>query len=1186
MRTRPDSAVQSHALLYSSVLGSFFAATLAVTTARTPTPKAIDFNRDIRPILAENCLKCHGPDDEARKAKLRFDLQAEARKPAKSGNIAIVPGAPEKSELISRITASDPDDLMPPPKTGKKLTPAQIQLLRAWISQGAPYAAHWSYVKPNRPALPSVKSQRWARNAIDRFILARLEKEHLKPSPEADRYTLIRRLSLDLTGLPPSVEEADQFVKDRNPSAYENLVDRLLAKPSFGEHWARLWLDLARYADSAGYADDPPRTIWAYRDYVIKAFNANKPFDRFTVEQIAGDLLDDADDDVETGTAFHRNTMTNNEGGTSDEEFRNAAVVDRVNTTMSVWMATSMGCAQCHTHKYDPISQREYFQFFAFFNNTEDADLKDESPLFDLYTPEQKQQLAKIHADIAKLEKTIKTSTPALVASETNWETHFPVGHEWLSLKPAEAQARDGGSISIAESNTLKIAPQQRAELYTIRLPLQTERIAGVRIEALPSPAETGSDEQLNRSYLITHVAAKVISPETNHLVGRFVRVEIPGREKILSLAEVQVFSGGKNLAPSGSASQSSTAYDGAARLAIDGNVDGNYEKAKSTTHTEASENPWWEVDLKAASPIDRIVVWNRTDHELQSRLKDFKLSLLDNDRQIVWESTVHEVPTPSATLSLHGSGPVDFAAAFADSNRSESDPKAVIAEAAKGKKKGWAVEPNDLHPHSLTLLPARPFQVPPGSKLEVKIDQFAERVQAPSALIRISASEDPRLAEYAAVPENILDILTVAPPQRTDQQSSSLSAWYRANVAPELKTERQQLAKLKKNLADIIPNTVPIMRELAGDKRRKTHIQLRGNYLSLSDEVSEGVPAAFPPLPKSAPLNRLTVARWLVSPDNPLTPRVIANRVWEQIFGVGIVRTSEDFGTQGDRPTHPELLDWLACELRDGPQADAGHPDTQYATRITEHSAWNLKNFLRLLVTSAAYRQSSRVTPELQERDPDNLLLARGPRFRAPAEVVRDQALAVSGLLSTKMYGPPVRPPQPSSGLAAAFGGSLDWKPSEGEDRYRRALYTEWRRTSPYPSMATFDAPNREVCALRRPRSNTPLQALVTLNDPVFVENAQALGRRMAELPGSRADKARLGFRLCLIRPPAPKELNELTTLFETASADYAKHPDNAKKLVGESKTEDIQQRSDELAAWTAVANVLLNLDETLMRP
>ena len=725
-------------------------------TTRGGTAK-VDFDSQIRPVLTENCYKCHGPDDHARKANLRLDVRAEALKPAKSGRLPVVPGAPEKSELIARITATDPKLRMPAASSRKRLTPEQVDVLRRWVAEGAVYATHWAYVTPIRPALPAVRQKQWPKNPVDRFILARLEREGLKPSPPTDRHILIRRVSLDLTGLPPTPEEVDRFVNDPRPQAYEELVNHLLSSPAFGEHWARLWLDLARYADSAGYADDPPRTIWAFRDYVIRAFNSNKPFDRFTLEQIAGDLLPEATDEDRVATAFHRNTMTNNEGGTDDEEFRNAAVVDRVSTTWSVWMGTTMACAQCHNHKYDPITQEEFFRFFAFFNNTEDSDKTDERPVLKL--------------------------------------------------------------------------------------------------------------------------------------------------------------------------------------------------------------------------------------------------------------------PTTGTNMT-----------------------------------------------------------------------------------------------------------------------------------------------------------TVPVMRELAGAQRRKTHIEFRGNYLALGDEVTPAVPAAFHPLPVGASPDRLAVARWLMDTNNPLTARVLANRFWEQIFGVGIVRTSADFGSQGDRPTHPELLDWLACQFRDGDAATG---------------PWNMKAFLKLLVTSATYCQSSRVTPELQERDAENLLLARGPRFRMNAEVIRDQALAVSDLLSRKMYGPPIRPLRPSLGLSAAFGGSLDWQTSEGEDRYRRAVYVEWRRTSPYPSMATFDAPNREVCALRRPRSNTPLQALVTLNDPVFIEAAQALGRRMAQAPGSVADKVRYGFRLCLARPPIESEAERLTRFFDSARTDFAGVPAKAKAMATEPlgpAPEGSELAS--LAAWTTVGSILLNLDETLMRP
>ncbi len=544
---------------------------------------------------------------------------------------------------------------------------------------------------------------------------------------------------------------------------------------------------------------------------------------------------------------------------------------------------------------------------------------------------------------------------------------------------------------------------------------------------------------------------------------------------------------------------------------------------------------------------------------------------ILGEKREPIWERTVKEPPDPKVTFGLNGSNPLQFVAAFADLNLPGSDVKSVIDEEKK-KKEGWKVDPEDGQSHYLTLLPSKPLAAAPGSKLEVTIEQAAQRVRAPAVWLRLSISEDEHLSDYASVAESILQILSLVPDQRNESQRAALSVFYRSTSAPELKPERERLAEAKKRLAEMKANTVPIMKEMAQSKRRKTHIQFRGNYLALGDEVSEAVPATFHPLPRGAKPDRLSLAKWLVDENNPLTARVTANRLWEQIFGVGIVRTSEDFGSQGDRPTNPELLDWIACQLRDGDELTA---------------PWDLKAFLKKLVTSAAYCQSSRVTPQLQERDPDNLLLARGPRFRMSAEVVRDQALAVSGLLSPKMYGPSVRPPRPSQGLSAAFGSSLDWKNSEGEDRYRRALYVEWRRTSPYPSMATFDAPNREVCALRRPRSNTPLQALVTLNDPVYIEAAQALAKRMANTPGSTADRARYGFRLCLARLPRAGELRQLTSLYDTARAEYAKDPKQAKKMAAGAAGVAVEGNAViDLAAWTVVGNVLLNLDETMMRP
>jgi mono/diheme cytochrome c family protein len=748
--------------------------------------KAVDFNRDVRPILSNNCFQCHGPDEKVRKGKLRLDTQKGATE------FAVVPGKPADSTLVQRVKSADASEVMPPPKSGKKLTPREIEILTQWVKEGGNYAAHWSYVKPVRPAVPSLdpKGSAWVRNPLDSFIYYRLQQEGLTPQPEADRHALIRRVSLDLTGLPPTVGEAEAFVNDKSPDAYEKLVDRLLAKPAFGEHWARMWLDLARYADSAGYADDPVRTIWKYRDYVINSFNANKPFDRFTVEQLAGDLLPNPTPEQLIATAFHRNTMTNSEGGTSDEEFRNVAVVDRVNTTFMVWMGTSMACAQCHTHKYDPIQQREYFQIFAFLNNTADADRPDESPV----------------------------------------------------------------------------------------LPFWTEA----------------------------------------------------------------------------------------------------------------------ELERKA---------------ELNARVID-------------------------------------------------------LEEQLKGQK------------------------------------------------------------------------------------------------PDEMKAERDRLAALKKEQAALKPSTtVPIMKELTGKDRRKTRLQFRGNFMDLGDEVTEGTPAAFHGFPADLPKNRLGFAKWLMSSENPLTARVTANRFWEQIFGVGLVRTSEEFGIQGELPSHPELLDWLAVDLQ---------------------SDWNVKRFLKLLVMSSAYRQSAKVTPELFERDPENRLLARGPRVRLTAEMVRDQALFAAGLLSPKMLGPSVKPPQPNLGVNAAFGGAIDWQPSAGEDRYRRGVYTTWRRSNPYPSMSTFDAPNRDTCVVRRNRTNTPLQALVTMNDPVYIEAAQALAKKATGKEGPIEDKIAFMFRRCLIRPPTDAEVQRLAKLYKDARKEFAKDRDKANKFAGPVTAMVV---IEDYAAATVVANVLMNLDEMLMK-
>lgn len=1117
----------------------------------------IDFNRDVRPILSNNCFTCHGPDEKERKGKLRLDTFDGATKGG-----AVVPGKPDESELIARVITKDDKDVMPPAKLGKKLTAKEIDTLKAWIAQGGKYATHWSYVKPVRPAVPTVAIP--TRNAVDNFLFARLAAEGLKPSAEADKPTLIRRVALDLTGLPPTLEEVDQFLKDESKDAYEKMVDRMLAKPAFGEHWARMWLDLARYADSAGYADDPLRTIWPYRDYVIKSLNANKKFDRFTLEQLAGDLLPDATDETRTATAFHRNTMTNSEGGTSDEEFRNVAIVDRINTTLAVWMGTSAACAQCHTHKYDPISQTEYFQMFAFLNNTEDADRPDESPVMKMFSDEQKKQQAAWEVEVETLKAKLKNPPAEVLAKLPAWEKAFPRNIKWDTPKPTFLSWKDQVA-TVADNGTILLSKTAGADTYTVELPITSETLTAVRLETIPNKSLPGGGAgHGGGNFVISKITAAVHPPTAAPQTGRYVRVELPGKKRHLMLAEVQVFSGKDNIARNGTATQSSVAYEGEAKRAIDGETNGNYFEKNSVTHTADEDSPWWEVDLKEAKAIDKLVIWNRTDGNTGALLTNFKVRLLDDKKNPVWEETIAAAPNPSQEWKLNGSRSVKFVSAVADYSQPEFDAAFVLAN-PQPKAKGWAVGGAADKSHTLTLTPDVAVKVAKGSKLVVTIEQASSHKDHTLGSFRLGVTADGGAAEVARTPADVQVVLNTPADKRTPEQTAKLADHF-VSIAPETKTDRDRLVTVTKSLADNKPAaTVPVMKELAKDKRRVTKLQFRGNFMDLGPVVAEGTPAALHPFPKNAPLNRLGLAQWVMSPDNPLTARVTVNRFWEQIFGNGLVRTTEEFGAQGELPSHPELLDWLAVEFQ---------------------QTWDVKSVLRLMVTSAAYRQTSRVTPELREKDPDNRLYARGPRYRLSAEMVRDQALAVSGLLSSKMYGVSVRPPRPSSGLSAAFGGGLDWQTSAGEDKHRRGLYTEWRRTSPYPSMVTFDAPSREACTLRRIRTNTPLQALVTLNDPVYVEAAQALARKVATHGKTTEERAVFAFRTCTSRTPTDKEKERLVKLFEEAKAEYTKDAKKAETMA----TDPIgplpkDGNAAELAAWTTVGNVLLNLDEMLMR-
>ncbi len=996
-----------------------------------PAADAIDYDRDIRPILAANCFACHGPDEGHRKAKLRLDQRDDAVRD-RDGHAVIAPGKPDDSELIARVRSDEPTEVMPPPESGQTLSDTQKDLLERWIQGGAGYTEHWSFRPPVAAAPPAVPAA-WAgrvKNPIDAFVFAKVAAAGLEPEPEADRPTLARRAALDLTGLPPDPAVLAAYLADPAADAFERYVDRLLESPRYGEHWARLWLDLARYADTKGYEKDQPRQIWRYRDWVIDAYNADVPFDRFTVEQLAGDLLPDATEAQRLATAFHRNTMTNDEGGTDDEEFRVAAVKDRIDTTMQVWMGLTFGCAKCHSHKYDPISHRDYYSVFAVFNQTEDADRSDDSPTAPMPSPDQRRRIAALEEQVRPLKAELAAASPSLDAKQRAWELSIAGASPWSTPTATRATATGGATLTTRSDGALIAGgPHPDTVTYTVELPVSGP-ITALRLEALKDPSLPNGG---------------------------------PGRN-----------AGDQNAVVS-------------------------------------------EVQ----------VGWLAADAAPDARPEPIALD------------------TPRADFEQGGY---------------------PVAKAVDGDlNSGWAWSPKNAEPH-VALFPLKAALAHRDGRLVVtlvqnytKLSLGAFRLSTTTATPADLKPELRTLAELAALP--------VA--ARSGADAARLTETFRRQYGPTAALYAQLDAAevaLKAERA-AIPNT-PIVRELPADRRRVTKIHQRGNFLDPGDEVSAAVPATFGGLPEGVAPDRLGAARWLVSPANPLTPRVAVNRIWARLFGIGLVETEEDFGAQGAAPSHPELLDWLAVAFRDT-------------------HGWSQKALLKQIVTSATYRQGSRQDPAKVAADPRNRLLARSPRFRLPAEVIRDQALAASGLLSDRMHGPSVMPPQPD-GLWRAAYSSLKWETSPGQDRHRRGLYTFWRRTSPYPAMTTFDAGSGEVCTIRRIRTNTPLQALVTLNDPAFVEAAGALGRRVLAGPEATVrDRAARALGLVLVRPASAVESDRVVALYQDALADYQADPAAAADLLrSASLTPAAGEPVAELAAWTVVGNVLLNLDETLTRP
>ncbi len=1127
-------------------------------------PAPVDFGTQIRPILSGKCFKCHGPDSSGRKADLRLDLRAEAIREHDGGQ-AIAPGNPAASGVIQRLRTSDLDDVMPPPKEGAALTESEIALIERWIGEGSPYATHWAFVRPERPARPAVSEPLWCRTAVDAFALARLEREGLKPSPRADRHTLIRRLSLDLTGLPPSPDETSRFLDDSNPGAYERLVERLLASPAFGERWARVWLDLGRYADSAGYGSDPLRlNIWPWRDWVISALNANEGFDRFTIEQLAGDLLPNPSRDQLIATAFHRNTMTNTEGGTDDEEFRVAAVKDRANTTSQVWMGLTMGCAQCHSHKYDPITQREYYEFYSFFNQTEDTDQPDERPTLPLPTPEQQLRIESLTAEIEGLEKRRKTVTPEFEKDLAGWEKTLADGIQWATLEPERVKSYGGADLEVLEDGSiLATGDSPETDTYEIRMRTESTNVTAVRLELLPHESLAGNGPGRADSggqVVVSELKLAVRGRDEALPKVRFVRIELPGEQRVLSLAEVQVLSDGVNHSLLGRSTQSSTAEGAGAARGMDGDENGDFDGG-SVTLTGTEDNPWWELDLLDELSVDEIVVWNRTDRGFGTRLAGFKVRALDANREKVWERSVSTPPAPFAFLRLPSEREVKLDNASAAFSAKGFGVGEAI-DGNEGANSGWSVgaETGTAHAAAFEVRDEKLFKTT-GSLLIVTLSQNGGTNQTVGRF-RLSVTD--QSGPVRIPPRNIAKVLGIASGERSETEREELNAYFR-DFAPSLADLNEELRDLRKKRDRINPVAVPVLRELADDKARESHILAKGNFLLPGDEVTPAVPAAFHPLPEGSPTNRLGLARWVMSPENPLTARVAVNRLWAQLFGTGIVETEEDFGTQGTLPTHPELLDWLAVEFQE--------------------NGWNVKAMIKTIVLSATYQQASATTPERLEKDPLNRLFSRGPRRRLDAEAVRDQALALGGILSRKMGGESVYPAQPDGLWRAAFNGQRTWATSKGEDRYRRGLYTFWRRTVPYPSMATFDAPSRENCVVRRIPTNTPLQAFVTMNDPVFVEAAQALARRiLRECAGNDEDRVRFGLNLCLVRAPTREQVVPVLELLKAEREVYRDRSEDAVKLATEPRGPlPVGLDVVDAAAWTVVASVLLNLDGVL---
>ncbi len=1038
---------------------------LAAAPAGGDGPRKVTFNRDVRPILSDRCYACHGPDKNQRKTNVRFDREQGAFLPLAGGGRAIVRGKPEESVLLQRVTSSDPVFRMPPAYAGRDpLSDAEIETLRLWIEQSAEWERHWSFIPPQRPDLPAVERPQWARNPIDRLVLARLKEEGLEPSPPADRRTLIRRASLDLTGLPPAPEEVEAFVGDRDPNAFEKVVDRLLQSPRFGEHLAAAWLDAARYADTNGYQTDGPRSMWRWRDWVIDALNRNMPFDRFTIEQLAGDLLPGATRSQIVASGFNRNHRTTAEGGSVNEEFRVEYVADRAETTATVWLGLTVGCARCHDHKFDPLTQKEFYQLFAYFNNVEEKGMVwnfgNEDPLIKAPLPEQEAKLAALDARLEAARRKFEALAGRIEAEQAEWEAGLrkSAQRNWTPSRGLAAYFPLNGAYA-----------------------LDSFTGGSVDGKTAPDPVET--------------IFGK----------GRFGRA---------------------------------VKFDGTRY--IDGGAVGNY------SYLEPMSVSAWIYPTKKK---DGAIVSSMTENPIGSGW-----GLFLRGGKLWWHMSQRWTD-----LSLRLETKNDIAVGRWQ--------HVALTYDGKRKSKGVHVYVDGVEQEVEILFdnldwPSRsnaPLKIGGGGGLD---NRFAGRIDEVRVYGRELTADE---ARSLAVAESLGVLARTAKSKRGAAQEAKLRMAFleqgASAAARRLRDEWAEARKARDEYYEAIP-TVMVMKE---GPKRQAHVLDRGLYDAPGEKVEPGIPAALAAPGAAAPRDRLELARWLVDRSNPLTARVTVNRFWQMLFGVGPVKTVDDFGSQGEAPVNRELLDWLAVDFMD--------------------SGWDIKRLFKTIALSNTYRQSSRVTPELLERDPQNRLLARGPRLRLAAGAIRDQALAVSGLLVEKVGGPSVKPYQPP-GLWSEVSANK-YRADSGKGLYRRSLYTYWKRTVAPPLMMNFDASDREVCTVHAARTNTPLQALNLMNDVTFVEAARHFAERLLREGGDTPEeRIQTAYALALGRPARGPEVGVLAKTLDSFIERYAGDLDAAEALLGAGDSAwDDSLDARELAAYAGLAGLVLNLDETVTK-